>query len=303
MPASFQNSPQVHRSCADVFPVTTLATILEGLDELPTTPQILPQLQSLLRDPNTDQSDVVAFLRMDGGLTARIIRLANSPMFLVGARVENLSDAISRLGFNDVFRLVAAAISQEVLSQRLDAYHLKAGELARDSLACAFVMEALPVFPNDAKDRETRFTVGLFHSIGKVAINRYFIDRGLEVYNPDDGGEVTPEQERMALGFDHGEAGAEILQRWRFSERMARCLRHQFDPFAHAPSALPAQLAIAKRAVPLVWSEEAPEDMTASLGIEPALLTQAGFEAGALNVALEWAHTAFSNIRPVLSIG
>lgn len=281
--------------------MTTLQKILEGLEALPSTPQILPQLQTLLRKPLTDQSDVVAFLRMDGGLTARIIRLANSPVFLVGSRAESLGDAISRLGFNDVFRLVSAAISQEVMGRRLAAYHLEAGDLARESLACAFIMEALPVLPNDAKERETRYTVGLFHAVGKIAINRYFIERNLDVYGDNTDEPITPEMERMALGFDHAEVGAQMLQHWRFSDRMIEALRFQFDPLAQTPARLPAQLAIAKAAVPLILQKNLPNDPVSALSLEPRLVALADFDPGALNVALNWAHTAFSGIRDVLA--
>lgn len=279
-----------------------LHKILEGLEELPATPQILPRLQALLKDPNASQQDIVALLRLEGGLTARVIRVANSPIFARGGPVENLQEAIGRVGFKGVFRMVSIALSELMLGQPLAAYHLKTGELTRTALACAFIMETLPCFPNSQAERETRFTAGLFHSVGKIAINNYFIRRGLEVFAEDPHEEVTEADERALLGFDHGEAGAEILRRWNFPERLCLAVSGQFEPLGHAPAALPAQLYVAKRAVPLILTEEIAESPTESLEIDPRYLEQAGFESGALDVALNTAHLAFADIRPLLRV-
>jgi HD-like signal output (HDOD) protein len=279
-----------------------LQKILESLEDLPATPQILPRLQAILKDPNASQQEVVALLRLEGGLTARVIRVANSALFARNGHVENLQEAIGRVGFKDVFRMVCLALSEEILFQQLPAYHLKSGELAQEALACAFIMETLPCFPNSQAERDTRFTVGLFHAVGKIAINNYFIQRGLEVFAEDPREEVTDADERAILGFDHGMAGAEILRHWNFPDRLCDALIGQFDPRAHAPAALPAQLYVAKRAVPLMLEETIPETPTQALDLDPAFYIQAGFEVGALDIALLTAHSAFADVRPLIQV-
>ena len=230
-----------------------LPTILEDLDDLPPTPQILPRLQKLLRDPNADQSDLVSLLKVDSALTARIIRLANSAYY--GARQPSgtLSEAVSRLGFREVYRVTSLAISSNVLGGALPAYHLEAGELFERSLACATLLAELPESTKDPVDAETRYTVGLLHSVGKIVVNHFFLQRGMEVYsdNPDD--EMTPEEERSLLGFDHAEAGAAALRKWHFPDNICEAIGYQLTPLKlPGSSTLAAQLTLARWALPFV---------------------------------------------------
>ncbi len=230
-----------------------LPNIIEEFDDLPPAPRLLPQLQKLLRDPNTDQSDLVALLRVDSALTARIIRIANSAYYGSSSRSENLSDAISRLGFKDVYHVTSLAISSNVLGTALPAYNLKAGDLFEQSLACATLLSSLPKTAENPVDEETRFTIGLLHSIGKIVVNSYFLKRGMEIYSENREEELTFAEERGLLGFDHAEAGAAILHKWNFPERICSAIGYQLEPLKEPNNAcLAAQLSLARWAVPFV---------------------------------------------------
>lgn len=278
-----------------------LSTILEELDDLPPTPQILPRLQTLLRDPNSEQSDLVALLRLDSGLTTRIIRLANSAYFAARQPSENISDAVTRLGFNDVFRVTSLAIAGQVLGAALPAYHLKAGELAERSLACASMLSAFRMSPTEPVDSETRYTVGLLHAVGKIVVNHYFHQRGLEVYGDDPEQEITPDQERAMLSFDHAEAGAEVLRQWHFPKRTCDAIRWQFEPErALRSSVLAARLNVATWGAPYVSRKPAGESEPPKFSGDPEILRRAQLQEEEVSDAMEAARAAFAETRGMM---
>lgn len=277
-----------------------LPSILDEIGDLPPTPQILPKLQKLLRDPNTDQSDLVTVLRVDSALTARIIRLANSAYFGARQPSENLTEAVARLGFRDVYRVASLAISGDVLGGALPAYRLAPGELFEQSLACATLLAAFPTTPLDPVDSETRHTVGLLHSVGKIVINHYFLQRGMEVYGDNLEDAMTPEDERSLLGFDHVEAGAEVLRRWHFPERICQVIGAQLDPTTCPDrSALAAQLFLARWALPFV--RRAPRvGGTIPIFDGTEILAQSGLEAEAITFAIQQAQEAFTEVHAMM---
>ena len=56
-----------------------LQTMLSNFEELPTIPDILFHILKILDDPDSGAADLAEVVRLDVPLTARILRLANSP--------------------------------------------------------------------------------------------------------------------------------------------------------------------------------------------------------------------------------
>jgi HD-like signal output (HDOD) protein len=46
---------------------------------------------------------------------------------------------------------------------------------------------------------------------------------------------VTPEMERVILGFDHAQAGAALLENWKFPQVMTETIARQFEPSMDDP--------------------------------------------------------------------
>jgi len=77
--------------------------------ELPPSPQVFGKLGKLLRDPNTGLNDITELVNTDASLTTRVLKLSNSAAFAQGMAIDNLDDAINRIGFREVFKLVGVA--------------------------------------------------------------------------------------------------------------------------------------------------------------------------------------------------
>lgn len=205
-----------------------LQDIIDNVVKLPPSPQVLPKLQKALRDPQTGMDDLAALLRVDPGLAASVLRMANSAYFAGGLPCDSLEEAVARLGFGEVYKLVSLAVTAQLMGTNMSLYGLEKGELLTQSTACAVLMvEGGACLGWNWTD--TLYTQGLLHSLGKIVINQYYQRHGLEIYSTADG-PLSPETERQLLGFDHAQAGAALLRKWRFPEEIIGSVLHQLEP-------------------------------------------------------------------------
>lgn len=245
--------------------------IVRQLTHLPSAPRVLPKLKRLLGDTNSSLHEVVALVRLDPGIAARVLQVGNSAYYNQGLRCYTVEEAVHRVGYDQIYELVANAVSSEVLVRPLAAYSMGADELWQSSVACAVAAEGLA--DHIGIDRDIAYTIGLLHRVGMVAINEWITRCAPETcFTVQALPLETCEQERKALGFHNAEAGAALLRLWEFPAVMSEPVRWQYMPTATAAhSQLSSLLAIAKwiKAVAV-----APERMQVPL--DPQLLRRAG---------------------------
>ncbi|HWA25513.1 MAG TPA: HDOD domain-containing protein [Lacunisphaera sp.] len=207
----------------------TLDEMVRELDRLPAAPRVLPRLKQLLSDGNTAMSDVVEMVRLDPGIAARVLQFGNSAYFSHGLRCYTVEEAVNRVGYDQIYELVATAVASQVLVRPLATYGMEIDELWENSIACALASEELA--SSLGADRNIAYTIGLLHSIGMVAIDDWATRRrpGLRLASKGLPLE-TCESERAALGFHHAEAGATLLRLWAFPQVMSEPVRWQYLP-------------------------------------------------------------------------
>lgn len=205
-----------------------IKTVIEYSKYIPSAPQILPKLQAVLRDENSMIDDIINVIKVDGPLTAQILRISNSALFGGVTPNENLNEAVNRLGYQEIYKVVGSAVAKQTLGQELEAYGMAPGELWERSVVSALIMEIGARHLRSNPD--TAYTIGLLHSIGKLVVNNYYIDNGIQVYSGSGGDALGPELERQILGFDHAQAGGALLQNWDFADHVYAPIEVQFSP-------------------------------------------------------------------------
>ena len=163
--------------------------ILRLARKLPTSPHIFGRLGRLLNDPNSELDDVVKLVAVDSGLTGRVIRLSNSVYFRGEQSVRSLDDAINRVGFREMHRIVGVAMSEQIFQGGLPVYNLSAETMWENSVVTALAMERLARAAG-ADDAEA-YTIGLLRSVGKLVLGTL-----IEVEHP---GATCPESESLDL--------------------------------------------------------------------------------------------------------
>jgi putative nucleotidyltransferase with HDIG domain len=194
----------------------------ERLRDLPTLSVIALKVNAMLSDTNVRAKDVVALLRQDQVLTAKILKLVNSSYYSIPGGVQDVQKALMHLGFQTVAQLVLSVsiIGSFKATQSQEGLIFSYPEFWKHCLATALVAEYLAIRMGHPDPAEI-FTSALLHDIGKLVYHRVDADRFLEiVLLSKEQGRSMIEIEKEVGGCTHAEFGALLAQRWDFPQKI-----------------------------------------------------------------------------------
>jgi putative nucleotidyltransferase with HDIG domain len=202
---------------------------INKVKSLPPAPRILPELLSLLRKDDIDADRVVKLIAFDPGITAAVLRLCNSAYFAGASPASDLQEAVTRLGFRQVYQLVAAVSGSKMLGPSQKGYGIDAGELWEHSVVSAVAAQLIA--RNSGDDESLAFTATLLHDIGKIvlaeALEHIYTDL---VENSQSQQTPLIETEKRLLGVQHAEIGGRLLARWNFPENIVNAVWFHHQP-------------------------------------------------------------------------
>ena len=211
-----------------------LDNLIRQVQDLPSLPIAVTRVIQLTNDPKAGLSDVAHALASDQGLAARVLKLANSAYYGSSRRIGTVSEAVVILGMRTTRNLTLATSCQDMLEREVSGYFLPRGALWQHSLACAAAAQNLARRAH-FRGTEEAFVAGLLHDIGKVIMSAYLKAEFAQVLTRVAKGRSTfSDAEREALGFDHAEVGARLLEHWNLPPTLVTAVRYH-----HAPSKAP----------------------------------------------------------------
>ncbi len=203
--------------------------LVRELDDLPPTPRVLQSLQKMIADPDAMLVDMGDMVALEPGLSARVVRIANSAVFRRGAKVDNILEAIQRVGLSGIHELVTFAVGSQMVGRPLATYKLDAQSLWARAVTCA--LAAAGIGGKSDVDRVSAYSAGLMHGLGLIVIDRYSVRQTPPRHIATSGYPLdTAPAEREWLGYSHAEAGAALLEMWGFSADVCNAVRFQLEP-------------------------------------------------------------------------
>jgi len=204
------------------------AKVLARIDDLPSSPVVAAQIDRLTYNPDTPISAIENLIKQDLALVAKLLRLVNSPFFGLRNRVNSVRLAISMLGNKTIRNLVFAVTTNPILTRRLPAYGYDRAGLWTHSLAAAAAATVIGRELDGAKEEvDELFVMGLLHDIGKLVLGEFLAH--LDLGGLGDA-RAFLEKEREITGFDHGELGALIAERWNLSKMFTEVIKNYHTP-------------------------------------------------------------------------
>ncbi len=247
-----------------------LEDINPEMDGIAVSPQLLPKLQTLISDCNTNPDEIRDLIRMDPALSAMILKTANSAYFNPGYHIDSIDDGIMQLGFSDVYQIVTMLTFSDMLAEPLKTYGISAGDFWRRSVACAFAMERLA--RKYSEDTGVAYTVGLLHGIGMIFLEREIKNAPNISFRSALHEDVALANEEMEIfGINHAKVGAAMMREWGFSDEIVIPVLNQFEPAqAGKHERMTCLVSFAKRMIGTIIND--PTSSLAAPGPDPLLI-------------------------------
>ncbi len=212
----------------------TLDEYISSVKDLPPAPRVLAKLLGALSKTDSDTSEVVQLITYDPSLTATVLKLCNSAFFASATPASDLDEAVQRVGFNSIYRIVASVSGSRLLSPAQKGYGFAVGELWKHSVAAGIAAQVLAEELGD--ESNTVFTAGLLHDLGKIILAGALTDKYVSLVKETEANQHSLlEAEKTILGVQHAEIGGRLLTQWKFPEALIAGVWHHHQPSEAGP--------------------------------------------------------------------
>ncbi|MBX3340871.1 MAG: HDOD domain-containing protein [Nitrospira sp.] len=199
---------------------------IEQVGELPTLPHVVQKLASMIGRPNVSAEEIGALIEKDQVLSAKVLRLANSPFYGFPSRIASVAHAVVVLGLSVVKGLTLCATAFDMMK------NAGMNDLWRHSLGVAITAHILGAKAG-MKNPEEVFVGGLLHDIGKVVLYVKWPDVGQQITAArKDSSRSLMETEQELFAVTHADVGGWLATAWHLPTTLREPILHHHMPTA-----------------------------------------------------------------------
>lgn len=189
----------------------------KGKVELPVLPQVVHDVQTVMRQPSSSSEDLAKVIEKDAVISVRLIAVANSPYYRGIEQITSVRTAIGRLGLKETQNLITAIANKNLYETKNARFRRLMETLWVHSLAVGYFSVSL-AREFGASDEQRYFFMGIVHDIGKVVLLKALSDT-----IPAKSRFETPQIKKAVEEIHAGFAGS-LLKRWGFSKEFIQAV-------------------------------------------------------------------------------
>ncbi|MBS0346963.1 MAG: HDOD domain-containing protein [Proteobacteria bacterium] len=277
----------------------TLADVAGRIRSLPAMPAVALELLHTLTETDASSADLADLARriaQDQAITARVLRVANSPFYGLQSRVASINDAIVVLGFSAVRSLVlAAAVMASLPGGPCTGFSQE--RFWRHVLGTAAAAQAIG--KRLGRPSEALFIAGLLHDIGRLAlVVLYPASYASALASAREQDRTLQAAELELFGFDHAAVGAALAEHWHFPDDIVDALAWHHQPGQGKADGLAAIVHYADAIAQALDLDEAEDSQVADL--QESAVASLGLDWDALRAILAETQSRFDSYRLML---
>lgn len=212
--------------------------LLEKLNDIPTLPIVASKVNELINNPNSSSADIANVLKKDQVLTAKVLKLINSPYYGIPSEVTDVQRALAFLGFNTLAQLVLG-LSVFSLFPADGNEEFSLLEFWRHALATGVCAEVIAKRVKYPKPEEV-FTCGLLHDIGKIVMHQIAKNTLMKIVaTAKADGKSFAETEGELDVPGHAFLGEYIAAKWGLPQVIRNAIRYHHVDVREAATILP----------------------------------------------------------------
>ena len=193
---------------------------------LPVLPQVGMEVQKLIAREDTSFEQIADKVGLDQSMSARILEVANSPLYAGVEQIRSIPHAVSRIGLRETRNILQVVSAENLFKTRDKKIATRMAMLWMHGLACAYSNEILAKTLS-ISESENFFTMGFLHDIGKLLII-HLISEGyrMKIWTPAD---ITDSLLDDLLSSRHNDFGFRLVQRWGYPDAFSEVVKFHND--------------------------------------------------------------------------
>jgi len=153
----------------EVFVNELLQDLESGHLQLPTLPEVALRVREVVDNEDANAGQIAEIIGQDAALSARLLQVANSPLYRGRQEIDRLSMVIARLGNKLVRNLVTSQVMKQMFQATTDLVDQRLRTVWEHSVQVAAIARAL-AGQAPAVDPDQAMLAGLLHDIGTLPI-------------------------------------------------------------------------------------------------------------------------------------
>jgi len=206
-------------------------TLVSGFVHLASLPDIHLRISAILETADFSTEKLGQMIGRDPALSARLLKIVNSPFYGFPSTIDTLSRAVTLIGSRDLNDIILAT-SVTRLFRGIPNNLVDMDSFWRHSIyAAAAARELSAYLPQGESGRERCFLIGLLHDIGSLLIYNKLPELAREALLRSRYNRIELRQAELeVIGFDHAQVGAELLRAWRLPANLITAVEFHHQP-------------------------------------------------------------------------
>lgn len=184
-------------------------------------PQVASEVIAGGLDDSTDIQELAGLLNRDQALAGHVLRVANSPIYAGGARIQTIQQALVRIGFSQLREIVVAVALRTRVFSGAGQQDLLSALWTHSVVAAAYAREVARALRTNV---ESAFLCGLLHDVGKPVVLSLVLDIAKEA-----GLKLSRSRLEEALAAHHTVAGQRLAEHWSLPDATAEAIARHHD--------------------------------------------------------------------------
>ena len=195
--------------------------IRDKATSLPTLPVIINNIIVTAKSESTTANDLARFISNDQSLSARVLKIANSPYYGASKKIDSITRAIIVVGFKEIIAIALGSGIFKALNPKKNDTLMDMNDLWKHSIGVGFASKLIEQ-KTRLKVEESTMIMGLLHDIGKILFLIYFPGDYEEVLSKHRADQISLHViEKELLEIDHTEMAYLLMKQWNFPDNIS----------------------------------------------------------------------------------
>lgn len=217
--------------------------------DIPSQPQLLLQIHEEVLKPEPNFRVLKEYVSQDIGMSAKVIKLANSAFFGLRNKVHSIENALTVLGLNNFTNIIVSSSFRDLMalsSNSAEEYDELFNHSMHAARLCQFITNKVSNFGGAIIFPSQTYMAGLFHDCGIMILAKKFDDYFEDIKCAKQPSDNLIDVEEGLYKTNHSVVGYVVAKSWQLPEIVTRVIQHHHDPYlsSHDDPTLRSMLAI-----------------------------------------------------------